>query len=123
MTTTDIRAQLEEERRIIEAATEGPWLPVEEYGEHAVIVDEDDFGTRYVAERLRQGFDDGENDAEFIAHARTALPVRNAQVEAVLAKCDELVQPVKIGHGAEMIDLGINSAVAQVRRAIEEAGK
>lgn len=142
--TDHIRSQLEEERRIIDAATAGPW----QWGQLSDEAQTHEEKTAAMGEMVAGDTDslwiawsprpDGQGslahaiagdherspaNAAFIAHARTALPNRNAQVEAVLAKCDELEQPVKVGHGGEMIDLGTNSAVAEIRRAIEEAGR
>jgi hypothetical protein len=85
---SDITDQLEEERRIINAATAGPWRyftpnPRNNPGFNVVVsvALENDPLTRSsdIAEGLSQ------SDAELFAHARTALPLRSAQVEAVYA--------------------------------------
>ena len=120
MHDADIRAQLEQERRIIEAAADGPWIwgagdSCHESG--YVVVSEDrtvnPTGDAAVCSIVADTPDDTDN-AAFIVHARTALPVRNAQVEAVLALADEF--------DAEYPDGG-TAAARRIRRAIEEAGK
>ena len=80
----DIRAQLEEERRIIEGAYPGPWT----VGAYSESTNSNYFGAVQDSEDPSEPGpllgDAHLPDATFIAHARTALPVRNAQVEAVL---------------------------------------
>lgn len=102
MSTNDIRAQLEQEREIIQSATDGPW--------EADPLEGDLTGPEggFVMEVLAWL----DPDATFIAHARTALPIRNAQVEAVLGVIDE---------PQEGQPLEVHALRARVRRAIEEA--
>ena len=101
MHDTDIRAQLDQERRIIQNATEGPWEWGEEspgWGDCGPNLETVERGPVYFdgsqgAKEIvigswghdANGIAVDPADAEFIAHARTALPVRNAQIEAVLA--------------------------------------
>ena len=78
---TDIRAQLAEERRLIGEATEGPWefdLDGDVQGRRKGMYPDPEMDP--IVGCLEQP-----EDNAFIAHARTALPVRNAQVQAVLA--------------------------------------
>lgn len=110
MTTNDVHAQLEEERQLIEGATGGPWVAYD-LGDHELnskndagwwwvwqesrlpyyggVLHIDDAGTPRgaIGEAGITDQRDGNQeraDAAFIAHARAALPVRNAQIEAVL---------------------------------------
>ena len=119
---TDIRAQIEEERRIIEAASEGPWHVTDrgigwEVSREPLEDKPDDpgFWPATVNDGLRETF--SKTDATFIAHARAALPVRNAQIEAVLA----LHVLADFGECNECSN-GTPWPCATVR-AIEEAGK
>ena len=117
----NLQEQLDHERRIINAATDGPWAP---------WLDQD--GTEHMKGMLMVGnaaavIPEGETwiegvdvnpvahcytpeDRVFIAHARTALPQRNAQLQAVL----ELVREQQAqGYNAVSLD--------HLTRAIEEA--
>ena len=119
MHDTDIRAQLEEERRIIDAY---PYLHLEvesipETGERGVMAyeahDEDD-----ELLSLSHVFADDMNAAEAtrLAHSWNALPVRNAQIEAVLQLCRDM-------HAAYERDPHGDAIAYELERAIEEAGK
>ena len=113
-----LQEQLEHERRIINAATPGPWEN-EGWGEISqhwsrpepwkpVVSKEVLCGTYCMG-----GSADGvieTADADFIVHARTSLPQRNAQLQAVL----ELVREQQAqGYNAVSLD--------RLTRAIEEA--
>ena len=65
-----------EQRRIAQAATEGPWeAGVDDWNGYYVRTPwKLGFGVAYVASLIQQGEDEGEADAEFIAAARAALP-------------------------------------------------
>lgn len=89
----DTRTQLTEERCIIEAATDGPWEATdlrnaEDGNRDCIWVNQQSEATYSTVAEMDadEGLQIiwGLGDAEFIAHARTALPLRNAQVEAVL---------------------------------------
>ncbi|WP_258933235.1 hypothetical protein [Nesterenkonia pannonica] len=111
-----IEEELAEERRIINAAVvDGP-LDSRDAGESSI-------GGARVYEPsgypLPGCFNCGENDAvyeagdaERIAHSWNALPLRNAQLQAVLVTMDEF--------DAEYPDGG-TAAVQRLRRAIEDA--
>ena len=61
-------------RRLLDAATPGPWMVGDEGDDVAVIVDEgDEFSSIQIAADLHQG-DDGLTDARLIAAAVNALP-------------------------------------------------
>lgn len=134
------RTELEEERRIIEAATPGPWVAYDHsdgtytsennagwwwvwqesrlpyYGG---VLNVEDAGAPYgaIGEAGITDQRDGNQeraDAEFVAHARTALPLRNTQVDVVFAKLDELDQSLSSDVQEIALDL---------RRAIEEVKK
>lgn len=109
---------LEEERRIINAATAGPWKS-DSLNERVHEFDVWAGGIGQIGHAWEK------EDAEFIAHARTALPLRSAQVAAVLAECAEM------HSSARLLDaLGVDPDKAKalrahadlIRRAIEEAG-
>lgn len=122
---TDIRAQLEEERRLIDAYPYD-YLVVEaipETGERGIIAYEpdDEYGDQLVLSHVVAG-DLGAPTAERLAHSWNALPVRNAQIEAVL----ELHKPDEDGEECS----GCMNAYGDPCRwpcptvtAIEEAGK
>lgn len=81
-----IREQLEESQKVCSTATEGPWNPDRPNGDPdevpAVMALQLRRGILrgvYVAEEVDQ-----DEDATFISHARSALPLRNAQLAAVL---------------------------------------
>lgn len=121
---SDLENELRAEREIISRATAGPWRWSKEsdapWGDCGPDLEtewlEDDgypaiVGAAYGYDA--SGFTISDEDATFIAHARTALPLRSAQLEAVLAKCSEL----------EATDNIVARAFAtEFRRAIEEAG-
>lgn len=126
---TDIRAQLEQERRLIEGATEGPWAYEPEsvgpngewYRPARAYVEIESHGPDGVeGDELTLGGGSPE-DAAFIAHARTALPVRNAQIEAVLALHRKKVRTARMkyycGHCGDEAGWPCPTV-----RAIEEAG-
>lgn len=126
MHDTDIRAQLEQERRIIEDAYPGPWT----VGAYNESTNSNYFGAVQDSEDPSEPGpllgDAHLPDAAFIAHARTALPVRNAQVEAVLelhkpfddepSLCRGCTDPTR----AYVYDVEFPCPTA---RAIEEAGR
>lgn len=131
------RTELEEERRIIEAATPGPWVAYDhsdgtytsENNEgwwwvwqesrlpyYGGVLTVEDAGAPYgaIGEAGITDQRDGNQeraDAEFIAHARTALPLRNAQVDLVLAKLDEL-------SGSKTVT--VQDLALELRRVIDE---
>lgn len=140
---TDLTDELEEERRIIDAATAGPWVAHDL--SDATFNSENRAGWWWVWQKSQlthyggvieisdsgeprgaigeAGITDQSNghqeraDAEFIAHARTALPQRNVQVQAVLKVTDDLPERgPQTGYAA-----GYNQACRDIRRAIEEA--
>lgn len=120
MSANDIHAQLEEERQLIEGATGGPWEVTQSRLTHPENGGADikgGGGFRVAADCCGyQGAIGEPTDAAFIAHARTALPVRNAQIEAVLQLCREM-------HAAYERDPHGDAIAYELERAIEEAGK
>lgn len=114
MSANDIHAQLEQEREIIQSATDGPW--------EADPLEGDLTGPEggFVMEVLAWL----DPDATFIAHARTALPLRNAQVQAVMALHKPRDPEDNQCAGCLEIDPGgyVLHPCPTVR-AIEEAGK
>lgn len=111
---SELTEQLKAERQIVEAATEGPWI-AEYSGEQGNCVLPSDAQSTREAVAVTRLYD-RQADAEFIAHARTALPQRNAQVQAVLKMTDDLPDPgPRTGYAA-----GYNQACRDIRRAIEE---
>ena len=122
---TDIRTQLDRERHIIGAATEGPWHVTDrgtgwEVSREPLEDKPDDPGhwPATVNDGFRGTF--SQTDAAFIVHARTALPVRNAQVEAVLDTLKAFEHAASLDNDTS---LAIRLTTAEIRRAIEEAGK
>lgn len=125
MSANDIHAQLEEERRLIDAATGGPWEwgkeshdswgdcgPNLETIERGPVYFDGSQGAKEIVVGSwghdANGIDVDPADAAFIAHARSALPIRNAQVQAVM----------RVLEGHEKYDDTIGTT--ELRRAIEE---
>jgi len=73
-------------RELLDAATEGPWLYGGDDWEGATVEMPDDGsgGVAYIATGMRQGPNEGEDDAAFIADARTSLPLALDALDAVL---------------------------------------
>ncbi|KUG58963.1 hypothetical protein [Nesterenkonia jeotgali] len=123
---SDITEQLEEERRIINAATAGPWEIKHlgypgSYYTRTIHAEDSDLGRwSELPPEIASTAKDG--DAEFIAHARTALPLRNAQVEAVLIELAVYEVPSKAADPTGAVAAGMERLEARIRRAIEEAG-
>lgn len=90
---TNIHTDLDESNSICERATAGPWQVLNKRVVRYAGDDEDVF---LVTPHLHVA-----EDVEFIAHARTKLPVRNAQVAAVL----EVAQDIE-NRGDEQIERG-----------------
>lgn len=115
---TDLNQQLEHERQLINAATYGPWFAEYSREQGHCVLPPDAESTREAVAVTR--LFDQQADSEFIAHARTALPQRNAQLQAVL----ELHKPDEDG---EECDGCMNAFGDPTRypcptvRAIEEA--
>lgn len=119
MSITD---QLEEERHIINAAKRHcdlplefqQWGPQNQNGDDAESILFDSNG-----ESLAYGLPD--EIGELAVLASTALPIRNAQLKAVLA-----IQPAPLNDTMDFEEVdqaeGWNEAIREVRRAIEEAG-
>lgn len=118
---------LGEWRELADAATEGPW---------AIWHDLDHSGFKTVGdaesyeEVLRDGFTEDSNptahvytdeDAEFIAASRTAVPALLSAVEKVFALEDWPVRPSTM-QGYEIDEAqGYNQALKEVRAALNEA--
>lgn len=119
MSITD---QLEEERCIINAATAGPWITEWHGDDWWYSIYGAAAGEEVLPEVATLDYRESKADAEFIAHARTALPIRNAQVEAVRKVADDLDAEADNIFGNA--DVRLNAAVwaMRIRRAIEEAG-
>jgi len=90
MLTPEALAEL---RRLLDAATPGPWMVDDEGDDVAVIVDEgDEFSFIQIAADLHQG-DDGLTDARLIAAAVNALPAlldAAAERDALAAKVERV---------------------------------
>lgn len=114
---SQIERALEEERRIINAAKRHCDLPLtfQQWGEQNQNGDDAEsilFDSN--GESLADGLPD--EIGELAVLASTALPLRNAQLAAALAKCDESME--RDDEWAK----GYTDAVFDIRRAIEEAG-
>lgn len=113
---SQIERTLEEERRIIDVATPGPWIVDPDDPRYVMKPDESgSFDGTAIAELVEHeaGLFPAEHNGQFIAHARTALPLRNAQLRAVLEECKRLDEDyANHDHPAAWL----------IRRAIEEAG-
>ena len=106
----NLEEQLEEERRIINTATEGPW----EIQQGTPTMSGNTWTLRVQGKPgIRIGaheYQHGAGNSDFIVHARTALPLRNAQLQAVL----RLVREERAqGYNAVSLD--------RLTRAIKEA--
>ncbi|GAA4915696.1 hypothetical protein [Nesterenkonia rhizosphaerae] len=109
---TDLTEQLKAERRIIDAATDLHLYvdAMPETGEHGVMAYEPDdefeellLFSHVVADGMSRP------DAERLAHSWNDLPQRNAQVQAVLAKLEQLEAQAVSDYDA------INDAVSKRR--------
>ena len=103
----NLQEQLEEERRIINGVTPAPWqeLTTGDLGYTFWGVDGEP-DVEHVADGMALV------DLKFIAHARTALPQRNAQLQAVI----ELIREERAqGYNAVSLD--------RLTRAIKEADR
>lgn len=110
-----IEEELEESQRICGAATGGPWeqeryiwkpnMRVPDHPRQAVRTDEGEIMSVWESECNEF------EDATFIAHARTALPLRNRQLAAVL----DFLHRLEDGASENYI-------AANIRRAIKGAG-
>lgn len=60
--------------------TKGKWRVIEEDDYHAVVLIESgwQFGRTYIAQEIRQGYDEGKADATLIAHAPELLDKLNS---------------------------------------------
>ena len=122
--------QLEEERRIIHGATPAPWqeITIGDLGYTFWGVDGEP-DVEHVADGMALV------DLQFIAHARTALPQRNAQLQAVLELHEFDSEDVACGNPRHTnFDVGCpdcyhpcqgcgESYPCQTVRAIEEDGQ
>lgn len=94
-----IETRLAEIRARVEAATPGPWTPMEydhNPGDQGVPIlgggERGSMAAHLTAYTMTlSNVDQSEADAEFIAHARTDLPALLAAVEAFKEKCDYIV--------------------------------
>lgn len=83
--TDSITQALDEMQARCNAATEGPWEIYDDGWDISVCTAGDGTpGITYVAEKLRQGRDEGESDARFVAASRTDMPKLIAALRAVL---------------------------------------
>lgn len=76
------REQIEASRKICEAATTEPWIHV--YDKACIGLPSSEYTICKMDGDHLVGDDDEYDDLKFIAHARTELPVRNAQCLALL---------------------------------------
>lgn len=107
-----LTVQLEEERRIINAATAVPWF-AHPAGKYVY-----DTPNGMIVDTLLENTDiDARANATFIAHARTALPLRNKQLQAVWRELN-----INRTAPKDDFDRGADAARSMIRRAIEEAG-
>ena len=82
-----IMQKLDEMQIRCDAATEGPWEIYDDGWDISVCTASDGTpGIAYVAEKLRQGRDEGESDARFVAASRTDMPKLIAALRAVYEK-------------------------------------
>lgn len=122
---SDLENELRAEREIISRATAGPWDHQEAFDASFVCAGdvEQPVSSSWVARiENRPGRTKDKADATFIAHARTALPIRNAQVAKVLQVLDDYEVPSKQDDVTGEICNGMERLEAIIRRAIEEAG-
>lgn len=85
--TDPIMQKLDEMQARCNAATPGPWEIYDDGWDIGVCIAGDGTpGIAYVAEKLRQGRDEGESDARFVAAARTDLPKVITALRAVHEK-------------------------------------
>lgn len=119
--TTNTAEFLQEQKRLAEAATEGPWFQGrdERAYENAREVyskrEPEESGSHDIAT-----FTWSDADAEFIAAARSSVPKLIAAVEAVMALRDLVSRPGDAPHVLSTI-AGYNRALTVVRAAIEAA--
>lgn len=111
---TELHHELEEERRIINAATAGPWKRDIYAG---VVQPKSRLMTGYTGYNTCLAEYMTTENAKFAVHARTALPLRNAQVAAVYGVLNKLRRNPRNDY-----EVGYDKALDTIRRAIEEAG-
>ena len=111
---TDIRAQLEEERRIIDAATEGPWeaIPTPCW---SIAAQDHECGCGACWSDVADGIEN-DADAAFIAHARTGYPLALRALQTVMELCDTLSTPTM--HDSDR-QIGRIEGLREVRQLIE----
>lgn len=118
MSITD---QLEEERRIINAATAGPWIAEWHGDDWWYSIYGAAAGEEVLPEVATLDDRESKDDATFIAHARTALPLRNAQVAAALRVLDDYAPPSKEDDPTGAVLAHMERLEQAVRTAIQEA--
>jgi hypothetical protein len=80
---------------LAKSATPGPWVAEVDDWNCSVILDDDQPGTAYIAERLTQGKSEGEADAEFIA------ALDPTTILALITEVRRLRETVGLLHGWE----------------------
>lgn len=115
----DPRARLDEIKARADAATEGPWLYADDGPRNILYHQQSQRDGSYIGSLSLAGVSTSDEDATFIAHARTDLP---AMAAALMDALDVENEPMPSGsEGDDWYRAGWQDAMFNVKARITDA--